>query len=216
MKQYIGYFRVSTGKQAVSGLGMEAQASTVQAYLDRTGGVMLEQYTETESGKKSDRTELNKALRMCRLQNAVLLVAKLDRLARDVSMITKLRDSKIRFVAADMPEANELTVNIMASMAQHEARMISQRTKAALAEAKKRGVVLGNPRLDECRNTDTTAARAARSRKAEQYRSDMREVISDMGEGLTMRQIAAELERRGFKTAGGKATWYPAQVQRVL
>ena len=215
-KRYITYFRVSTDKQGRSGLGMEAQASAVQAFLDSAGGNVVDTFTEVESGRKDDRPELQRALTRCRLQNASMLVAKLDRLSRSVSMISRLMDSKVRFVCADMPEANELTVHLLAAMAEYESKLIGTRTKAALAEAKKRGVVLGNPRLAEYRPTDTTAARAAKAKKAQDYAGDMREVINDMDAGLSLRQIAAELTRRGFLTPHGKATWYPAQVQRLL
>lgn len=214
--QYIGYFRVSTDKQGAAGLGMEAQASAVQAYLDRTGGVMLDRFTEVESGRKNDRPELHKALTRCRLQNAVLLVAKLDRLSRSVSMISSLMDAKVRFIAADMPQATELTVHVLAAMAQHEREQISARTKAALAEAKKRGVILGNPQLDKFRCTDLSAANIARRKKAQAYAVDMQEVIADMSECRTLQQKAEELTKRGFRTPRGSTQWHPAQVGRVL
>ena len=131
--------------QGKSGLGLEAQREAVQSYLDGGSWTLAAEVTEVESGKRNDRPELDRALGLCRLYGATLVVAKLDRLARNVAFISKLMESGVDFVAVDFPQANRLTVHILAAVAEHEAAMISQRTKAALAAAKARGVKLGNP-----------------------------------------------------------------------
>ena len=213
MPQYIGYFRVSTAEQGRSGLGLEAQTSAVDAYLAHTGGTLLDTYTEVESGGDNARPELAKALKRARLTNGTLLVAKLDRLSRSVAFISTLMESSVKFRAADMPEANELTLHLMAAMAQHERKMISERTRAALAAAKARGVVLGNPRLEAVRNADTAAANTARTRLADQFAHDMAEVIEEIPGSLQHR--ANVLNERGFRTRRGKA-WTAAAVRNVL
>jgi DNA invertase Pin-like site-specific DNA recombinase len=143
--KFVAYFRVSTDRQGKSGLGLEAQRETVMNYLNGGNWSLVGEFTEIESGKRSDRPELEKALAACKKQKAKLVIAKLDRLSRNLAFIATLMESGVQFVAADMPEANELTVPIMAAMAQYEGKQISKRTKDALAAAKKRGVRLGNP-----------------------------------------------------------------------
>src|SRR3954447_1113715 len=167
----VAYFRVSTDKQGRSGLGLEAQKAAVKAFLDGKGWPPLAEFVEVESGKRNDRPELAKALERCRLCKAVLVIAKLDRLARNASFLLNLRDAGVEFVACDMPEANRLTVGIMALMAEHEAEMVSSRTRAALAVAKVRGTRLGGFRgyvptgADRAAATNAKAA-AARERAA--------------------------------------------------
>ena len=141
--KFIAYHRVSTDRQGSSGLGLEAQQKAVMDYLNGGDWQLLDALTEIESGKRSDRPELAKALAECRRHKATLVIAKLDRLARNVAFISGLMEAKVDFVAADMPEANKLTVHIMAAMAEHEREQISARTKAALAAAKARGAKLG-------------------------------------------------------------------------
>jgi len=213
--RFVSYFRVSTDKQGRSGLGLEAQASAVAAYVDQRRGRVVESFTEVESGKRNDRPQLQKAIKYAKLQGAILLVAKLDRLSRSSTFINLLMDSQSRFVCADMPEANELTVRIMAAMAEHERKMISERTRAALAEAKKRGVKLGNPRIHELRNYHPVAALNARLKKADEYAANMADVLEDMPEGLSLNGIAAELERREILTARGKSNWSATQVRNL-
>ena len=145
MQSAIGYLRVSTQQQGHSGLGLEAQREAVQSYLNGGSWTLAAEVTEVESGKRNDRPELDRALGLCRLYGATLVVAKLDRLARNVAFISKLMESGVDFVAVDFPQANRLTVHILAAVAEHEAAMISQRTRAALAAAKARGVKLGTP-----------------------------------------------------------------------
>ena len=139
--KYVAYYRVSTDRQGQSGLGLEAHRTAVDNYLN--GGTLLDTFTEVESGRRNDRPELAKALDLCRRRKATLVIAKLDRLARNVAFIANLMDANVDLVAVDMPQANRLTLHIMAAMAEHEAQAVSQRTKAALQAAKERGRKLG-------------------------------------------------------------------------
>ena len=141
--KFVVYYRVSTQKQGRSGLGLEAQREAVLNYLNGGNWSIAAEFTEVESGKRSDRPEFAKALAACRLLRATLVIAKLDRLARKVHFVSSLMESGVEFVAADNPHANKLTIHILVAMAEHEAEMISDRTKKALAAAKKRGTVLG-------------------------------------------------------------------------
>src|SRR3954471_2471435 len=140
---FVAYYRVSTARQGRSGLGLEAQKKAVSDFLNGGPWQLLAEFVEIESGKTDDRPELEQALATCELSGAALVVAKLDRLSRNLAFLAKLQESGARFVAADMPEANELTIHIMAAVAQAERKAISTRTKEALAAAKARGVRLG-------------------------------------------------------------------------
>lgn len=143
-KRYIAYYRVSTARQGQSGLGLEAQQTAVRSFVAADAAI-VEEFVEVESGRRNDRPQLLKALAACRRHNAVLIIAKLDRLARNVAFVSNLMEAGVDFVAVDMPHASLLTVHILAAVAEHEREMISQRTKAALAAAKARGARLGNP-----------------------------------------------------------------------
>jgi hypothetical protein len=154
--RFVAYYRVSTDKQGRSGLGLDAQRAAVARHAASAGGVVAAAFEEVESGRRGDRPQLGLALAECRLRRAVLLIAKLDRLARDAHFLLGLEKAGVEFLAADMPHANRLTVGIMALVAEEEARATSARTKAALAAAKARGVKLGNPQLrpgDSCGGT---------------------------------------------------------------
>ena len=153
MADFIAYYRVSTSRQAQSGLGLDAQKQAVLDFINGNGDQIVAEFTEVESGKRCDRPELNNSLNQCRETGAKLVIARLDRLARNAAFLLTLRDSGVEFVAADMPDANRLTVGIMALVAEDEAERISQRTKAALAAAKARGVKLGGIRSWEAVNT---------------------------------------------------------------
>ncbi|SHH97383.1 recombinase family protein [Desulfofustis glycolicus] len=217
--RFVCYYRVSTDRQGNSGLGLDAQRQTVMDYLNGGHWEMVSEYTEVESGGKDDRPALKKAIRDCRLKNARLVVAKLDRLSRDLHFITSLSKAGVNFVIAEQPDMNELTVHIFSAMAQHERKLISQRTKAALEQAKKRGVKLGNPCFADGKQIpgsgDTSAAREAKLRKAVDYAKSIREVIEDIGADKSLRQIAQELNSRGFKTIRGK-DWSSTAVLRIL
>ena len=219
MTKYIAYYRVSTVKQGQSGLGLEAQRASVADYLAGVKGELINEYTEIQSGKKNNRLELDKALRKCRLTGATLLIAKLDRLSRNAAFLMNLQESAIKFIACDMPEANNLTVGLMACLADYERVLISKRTKEALKAAKARGVKLGNPKLDQVRCTDTTAARTARVEKAKERNTEILEVINEIqsnaGSELSLRQISKQLNSAGYTTARGKA-WQATSVMRVL
>ena len=217
--KFIAYYRVSTAKQGQSGLGLEAQQAAVTDYLSTNTGELVKEYTEIQSGSKNNRPELQAALRQCRLTGATLLIAKLDRLSRNRSFLMSVQDSSVKFVAVDMPEANHFTVGLMACLADYERELISERTKAALKAAKARGVVLGNPRLDEVRNTDTTAATIAKTAKANSRNAEILEIINEIkgsvSTALSTRQLAKHLNDAGYKTARG-GHWHATSVNRVL
>jgi len=205
----VTYYRVSTKAQGRSGLGLEAQRSTVESYLQVKDAHLLDEVVEIESGGKNDRPQLERALRRCRLAKATLVVAKLDRLSRDVEFIHRLQREGVDFVCADMPEANTLTIGLLAVLAQHERELISTRTKDALAAAKARGVRLGNPRLAECANTDSSAARRAHIAIATERNAELsaviREIEEEHGKRMTLQALADVLNDREYKTARGKS-----------
>ena len=209
MVDFVSYLRVSTDKQGITGLGMDAQRESVLRYVS-TRGRLLAEFIEVESGRKENRPQLRAALEECRRRRAVLLIARLDRLARNVAFIANLMNSDVEFVAVDMPQANRLTIHILAAVAEHEREMISQRTKAALAAAKARGIKLGNPRYQEA---------LARARAALQYRPPPAEVVSLMsewrGQGDVLRRIAARLNDLNIRTPQG-CHWYASTVRAVL
>ena len=208
---FVAYYRVSTDRQGRSGLGLEAQRSTVTAYISGRGQILAE-FTEIESGRKVDRPQLQAALEMAAKRRATLVIARLDRLARNVAFIANLMDSRVEFVACDMAEANRLTLHILAAVAEHEREMISQRTKAALAAAKARGTKLGNP------NGDGARAIAVRrlSADADRFADAVRPVVDGlMARGLGLRAIARELNERGIKTARGR-DWQATTVRNLL
>ena len=176
---------------------------------------MLEEYREIESGKKDDRPQLAAALATCRKHKAVLVIAKLDRLARRVSFISTLMDGDVDFVACDFPQANRLMLHILAAVAEHEREIISQRTRAALQAARDRGVKLGNPtNAEKC----LAQARAARSAEARRRAENVRPIIDQITRSgvTTLRAIGAALTARGVKTARGSTRWHPEQVAAVL
>lgn len=214
--RFVSYLRVSTRKQGASGLGTEAQRKAVTDYLNGGRWQLLSELVEVESGKRSDRPKLAEALRLCRLHGATLVVAKLDRLARDAHFLLGLSKAGVEFVACDMPSANRMTVGIMAVVAEEEARMISARTKAALAAAKARGVKLGGARgaiLSAEARAMGTAARVAR---AQSRATDLLPVIAEVraAGATTLRLVADALNEKGITTARG-GRWSPVQVQRV-
>jgi DNA invertase Pin-like site-specific DNA recombinase len=208
---YIAYYRVSTDKQGKSGLGLEAQRQAVAAFVTQRGAILSE-HTEIESGRKSDRPQLLQALAQCRRQKATLLIARLDRLARNVAFISNLMESRVDFLAVDMPEANRLTIHILAAVAEHERELISQRTKAALQVAKARGAKLGNPNPLPA----SLKARQVLAAQTAQRHATVRPLILDLQQhGLSLRAIAQELNRRRVPTARG-GLWYATSVKNVL
>ena len=216
----VAYFRVSTEKQGRSGLGLEAQQAAVAQYCGGRGCEVVGEFVEVESGKNNARPELAKALHLAKVTGATLVVAKLDRLSRNVAFLAALQESGASFVAADMPEANELTIHIMAAVAQAERKAISRRTKEALAAAKARGVRLGNPngaaaimRAGKGNAASITAIRD----KTDRFAADLEPIVSDIqGAGHTsLRSIAAELNRRGIVTRRG-GSWHAATVRDLM
>jgi DNA invertase Pin-like site-specific DNA recombinase len=217
--KFIAYYRVSTAKQGASGLGLEAQQEAVRSYLNGGRWTMVSEVTEIESGKRNDRPALANALALCRVHGATLVIAKLDRLARNVNFISNLMESGVEFTAVDFPQANRLTIHILAAVAEHEAVMISTRTKAALAAAKARGTRLGNP-------TSLIASRAregaqasikVRFAKAAKRTADLLPIIREVQASgtQTLRGIAEVLNSRGIPAARGGG-WSAVQVGRIL
>jgi DNA invertase Pin-like site-specific DNA recombinase len=215
----INYYRVSTAKQGKSGLGLEAQRAAIDSFCATRGCEPLHEYIEVESGKRDDRPELAKALHHAKITGATLVIAKLDRLSRNLAFLAALQDAGTKFIAADMPEANELTIHIMAAMAQAERKAISKRTKEALAAAKARGTKLGNPLGAKAfgPHRGNRAAVDAIKAKAKAFAADLQPVIEAIrADGhSSLRAIAAELNSRGIMTArGGK--WGPQAVSDVV
>jgi len=215
----VAYYRVSTAAQGRSGLGLEAQQAAVRDYCQRTGGKLLHEFTEVESGKDNHRPKLAEALSLCRLTGATLLIAKLDRLSRNAAFLLTLRDSGTSFVAVDMPEANSVTVGIMAVIAEEERRAISARTKAALAAAKARGVKLGNPNGAAALRKAGTGPKAgtqAAQRNADRRAEEVAGVIAEIEAGgtVSLAGIAKALNERHIRTPRGGA-WQAVSVQRV-
>jgi DNA invertase Pin-like site-specific DNA recombinase len=211
--KFVSYYRVSTARQGASGLGLDAQRETVRQFLNGGSWTVVAEFVEMESGRKSDsqRPKLREALAVARSQGARLLVAKLDRLSRSVAFVSQLMESKVKFVACDMPDANDLTIHVLASVAQHEAVCISERTKAALAAAKVRGVKLGTAGLSNLRPNI-----AARQAAADQFAARLRGLFDGFRvRGLSQRAMVLELNQLGIKAARG-GQWSLAQVQRQI
>jgi DNA invertase Pin-like site-specific DNA recombinase len=218
--KFIAYYRVSTKRQGQSGLGLEAQRESVAMYLASIpSSKLVGEFVEVEHGtrKGNNRPKLATALAQCRIHGATLVIAKLDRLARNVAFTSNLMESSVDFVACDYPQANRLTIHILASVAEHEAEMISTRTKAALQAAKRKGVVLGGDRGNTnliYRKGNKASARV-RSEKAQRRAADLLPVIDALGSEMSLRQIAEGLNQRGILAARGGA-WSAIQVSRVL
>jgi DNA invertase Pin-like site-specific DNA recombinase len=216
--KFVSYLRVSTARQGASGLGLEAQRAAVTGYLNGGEWALVQEVVEVESGKRNDRPALADALRLCRKNKATLVIAKLDRLARNVAFISNLMESGVEFVAVDMPQANRFVVHILAAVAEQEAEAISKRTKAALAAAKARGTQLGGRRVSTERFAEIRdAARQVRTERADKRASEILPVIQSIqATGATsLRQIAAVLNERNISTPRG-GEWSAVQVQRVI
>ena len=216
----VAYYRVSTVQQGRSGLGLEAQERAVKDYAATAGGTVTDNFTEIESGSRSDRPELAKALRLAEATGATLVIAKLDRLSRDAAFLLTLQKSGISFTAADMPNADATTVGILAVIAQTEREAISKRTKAALAAAKARGVKLGNPNgaaaLRRAGKGNTAGATAAAGKAAE-HAARVRPIVADMQRegGTSLGALAEALNARGVRTLHGR-TWHKTSVRNLL
>jgi DNA invertase Pin-like site-specific DNA recombinase len=208
MPRYVAYYRVSTKAQGQSGLGLDAQKNLVAPYVDE----ILHSFTEVESGKNDDRPQLAAALEMCRELNASILIAKIDRLSRDAAFLLALRKAGVDIVAADMPNAGTLEFGVRAVVAQHEREQISQRTKAALAAAKERGVKLGSPNP----RAGGLAAGAIKRAKTQSVATKALPVITALRDaGASLRAIACRLNEAGIPTATGKS-WYATTVKNIM
>lgn len=211
MIKYIAYYRVSTDRQGRSGLGLEAQRAAVSAHLGNHHTLEAE-FTEVESGKRNDRPELMKALAECKKHRARLIIAKLDRLARNLHFISGLMESGVEFTACDVPGANRMMLQILAVFAEHEREMISKRTKEALAAAKARGQILGNPNPRPASLLGNKVRQVAADKFAETVRPSVQSLKS---QGLSLRKIAIEMNNREIKTVRGRI-WYASTVRNVL
>jgi DNA invertase Pin-like site-specific DNA recombinase len=217
-RKFVAYYRVSTARQGRSGLGLDAQKQAVRGYLAGAAGNLIGEHTEVESGKRTDRPELDKALSACRIHGATLVIAKLDRLARNVEFIASLMNGCVDFIAADMPHANRLTVHIIAAMAEHEREMISARTKAALAQARGRGVKLGGDRgnIDKIASAGGKASGQVRREAAAKRARDLLPIIDEIRNAgvLSLGGIARQLTEKGIPNVRG-LRWHPAQIARI-
>ena len=207
--KFIAYYRVSTTEQGVSGLGLEAQQTAVKSYLAMTERAeLIAEFTEVESGKKKNRPELAEAIKLCKRNKATLIIAKLDRLARNVHFISGLMESRVDFLACDNPHANRLMVHMLAAFAEHEREMISLRTKEGLAAAKRRGVVLG---------ANSKALKERHIQEADQFARKLADQILAIPEDLrqNITSLTRELNLRQIPTAKG-GRWHRQTVYRVL
>jgi DNA invertase Pin-like site-specific DNA recombinase len=211
--KFVAYFRVSTTKQGINGLGMDAQRNSVMNYLNGGNWRLIAEFAEVESGKRKDRPELAKAVAHCRKEGATLVIAKLDRLARNAAFLLNLRDSGVDFIATDMPHADKFTVGIMALVAEKERDLISQRTREGLAAARRRGIKLGNPRPAQA----LIAARAVNLARADAYATGLLPVVQEIRAAhvTALRGIARCLNARGFNTPNGKA-FQPQSVKNLV
>ncbi|MEN9908100.1 MAG: hypothetical protein RLZZ540_1249 [Bacteroidota bacterium] len=215
MKKYIAYYRVSRKEQGISGLGLSAQRSSVEKYVSSQDGTILNEYTEIETGtNKRKRIEIQKAIQIAKSENAVLVIAKLDRLSRNVNFISSLMDSGIEFIAVDMPTANNFTIHIFSALAEQEAKLISSRTKQALAELKKKGSVLGNPKnLNDNARAKGVATIKENAINNDRNRQAQSVIMSCKERGMSYREIAKYLNELNFKTRYGNQFLAPTVHQ---
>lgn len=203
-KTFVAYYRVSTVKQGTSGLGLEAQKAAVRAFT-RCEECIISEFTEVESGKKNNRTQLMAAMAKAKATGSTLVIAKLDRLSRNASFIHALKDSNVDFVCADMPDANTLTIGIFAVLAQHEAELISQRTKAALQAKKAQGIKLGSPaNLTEGARLKGLEVRQSNALNSKENKQAIHLILSAKAEGKSFRAIVDSLNDLGYLTRQGK------------
>lgn len=205
MRKFIAYYRVSRKEQGISGLGLAAQKSAVTKYVAGQDGIITHEFTEVETGtNKRERIEIHKAIQQAKKEGAILAIAKIDRLARNVSFVSSLMDAGVEFLACDMPSANNFTIHIFAALAEQEAKLISSRTKNALHELKKKGVKLGNPK----NLTNEARAKGVQIIKSNAFNNDRNRqaysiICSCKEKGMTYRGIADYLNNLNFKTRHG-------------
>lgn len=218
--RFIAYHRVSTARQGRSGLGLEAQTTAIERLAAERSADVIARFTEIESGKVNDRPELAKALHLAKVTGTTLAIAKLDRLSRNAAFLLTLRDSGVRFIAADMPEANNLTVGIMALVAEQEREAIGRRTREALQAAKARGVRLGNPNGAAALHRagqGNAAILAAIASNADAFAEQLVPTVAEIRRcGIrSLRDTADELNRRGIVTRRG-GRWHVSNVKNLL
>ena len=210
--KFIAYYRVSTEKQGKSGLGLEAQRESVLKHVEQEGGTLIGEYSDVISGASETREQLDAALRRCEREKATLIISKLDRLARQLSFLAKFIESKVPLVVAELPHANKMLLQMMAVFAEAERDMVSQRTKDALAAAKKRGVVLGNPKLADAR----VSAAKAREQQADEFALQHYDNLRRMkANGHSLAKIAELLNDAGRRAPRG-GRWYPTSVSNLI
>jgi DNA invertase Pin-like site-specific DNA recombinase len=220
--RFISYLRVSTARQGQSGLGLEAQREAIDSYLNGGSWQLLGEYVEVESGKGGgdNRPKLRDALEACKRTGSTLLIAKLDRLSRNVAFISNLMESGVDFTACDFPQANRLTIHVLAAVAEHEREMISKRTKDALRAAKARGIRLGSPQnlTEEAARRGRVAGAAKRVTKADRFALWIAPTIrAHIDNGLSLKKTAEELNKAGVLTPRGKAgAWTHTAVKNAL
>lgn len=205
MKKFIGYYRVSSKQQGESGLGLSAQKTTVEKYIEQQNGTLINEYTEVETGtNKRKRIAIYQAITEAKKQGAILVIAKIDRLARNVSFVSSLMDTGVEFVACDMPTANNFTIHIFAALAEQEAKLISARTKSALQELKHKGVKLGNPtNFTQEVMKQGIEAHKANARGNDKNRQATAVIVSCREKDMTYQQIADHLNELNFTTRYG-------------
>lgn len=213
--RYIGYFRVSTDKQGLAGNGMDSQRQIVRRFVESQNGILEMEFSEVESGKYSDtdRPQLAAALDYCKRNKATLVIAKLDRLARNAEFLLRLQNSGVDFVCCDCPNADRFTVGILALVAQRERELISERTRLGLAAAKTKGVKLGTPNPEKAVAAMVEANKSAKTEFIGRVKPLIQEI---QAAGVkTLQGIADCLNRRGIPTRSGK-TWHPSTVRNII
>jgi len=214
MEQFIAYYRVSTSRQCSSGLGLEGQKTAVLSYMNNRP--ILSEFTDIETGKNDNRPQLIKAIELAKQNNSILVIAKLDRLPRNLTFISTLMDAKVKFLCCDMPDANELTIHIFAALAQWERVRIADRTRTALAALKARGTILGKPEkfTQEARKMGPIKLKQIALENPNNQKA--KKVINLLSKnGKNLREIAIELNEAGFRTSRGKQ-FGPEQVRRLV
>lgn len=217
MERFVSYLRVSTDKQGKSGLGIDAQRHQVEAHLKSVSGELVTEVVEVESGKRNDRPKLQEAIALAKAYNATLLIAKLDRLGRNALFLLGLKEAGVKFVAADNPSANNLTIGILSLIAEHEREAISDRVKRALAAAKARGKKLGGYRGYNGNADDLAKARTARTTKANQRAKDYELLFNRLNPdgSVSFKDMAALLNAEEVPTPSGNGVWQGVQVKRI-
>jgi DNA invertase Pin-like site-specific DNA recombinase len=217
MEKFVSYLRVSTDRQGKSGLGLEAQRHQVEQHLNSVGGDLVLELVEVESGKRNNRPKLHEAIALAKAYNATLIIAKLDRLSWNALFLLSLKEAGVKFVAADNPSANNLTIGILALIAEHEREAISDRVRRALAASKARGTKLGGYRGYKGSATDLEKAREARTAKANNKARDYQLLFDRLNPdgSVSLKAMAQKLNHEGVPTPSGKGQWQHVQVARA-